>query len=1309
MSGDGKHFYLCEAMAGTDNIVYQFDLASPWDISTDPAYNSKNFDFYNEIDQLGEGVEIYALTFSDDGTKAFVAGSFTHGVHQYSLSTAWDISTCSYDSLVFDYKTEVVGGSYLLSYGFNVFGDKAYATAFKIFSPNLRTFQYSVQVGSSNGGGDLIWRAGHQNEGDSRARVVVDNSEIPTDTDFTILCDVRCESGQPGRVRIWIDGVLKGTDDTGAGTQKFNGNGWSSGDNGRVNGYTDHRHHFSGEIIGPESGFYHQPLTNSGVTFESELRYWHGELVNAPLGDALWSGGNSNKLYANSGLFSSTIKDSQDVSNHDNANTGVSWDGENVLWCGDETNKLFLMSGRFSRTVKTSVDVGGINDTPTGISTFDIVGRLGSGELSIHTGAVKSGILKPLAMSGAGRFFERSIPPTGEKIYITDYAATSSDALITRMNIDGSNHETILTGPGDARDIVTDMGAQKMFWAEVSQNSVGTQTGAVHDAIFCANLDGSGYTELADVMANRRSDETSASVVGLAIDKVNQRVLFMTRAVLSTPQSSPNGGTYPVRINLLEVNYDGTSNGQSGPSYFKIGNPLLRVSSQDPGRDDEMIPARMKYVEPSEGYPAGRLFYLTRTRTEAEDPGYDIGFPRDRYGSEVLYIDLHTDSSTTCYQHADNIRSFDVDAQNNRLYLGRHSYHPISTVFGDINAVPRPFVDFPGWGEEPSAEFTGIRSPESRLERIDYADNSFDQSKAILNFVHKDSYLLQDYGGIGTGAVRVANFGKVPSASGNVSNQQFMGQVDSAFQEWKDLFEQEFPGLTLNFQNLGIEVGVPPKMDYAGPDAPVFDTLSGQFVYDIPNGTYHGFSYDKVGDMRVAMHKFSPRNLVGGNVLAHAYYPQNLLDTLGSRGSFAGDLHFDVDDDWRLDIEPTGGSASPFSILYVAAHEIGHNLGFRHDNDVSSLMAPFVKASYARDIGNLRDSPADILAVQFLYGSDNQTPTNGSTQQLPAQNQWPPLRNAIKRLQNGQSTSEVVTFTYSYMQARPKWVIEADAGGFKRAPIISLASDVWKVPSDITLDLEDEFIYVSDYSAGQILRFELDGSNRTELTQLNSGEFSGLALVLAESNIYVGEGDLETKPVEASGDVKYSSPFAGSGDLEISKVSLNGIVSHQNSPHLPKLTVAGIGSFKFVGIAKASKTTLLNLSVSGQGTHTNPGSYIRPTDDIYYRNRNDGLVPRHGWNQLGFDNKYDTTVTCPRTQHVKSPSTPTDLVVNDGCNLDKDENIIVDMPVRNINITIDNTLSPNASKVAKSVALMNQLNSQGLNTGKKNKFRRKKK
>ena len=57
------------------------------------SYDSKSFSV-----QAQEG-NFQDMAFKPDGTKVYVVGFATDAVYQYSLSTAWDISTASYDSV----------------------------------------------------------------------------------------------------------------------------------------------------------------------------------------------------------------------------------------------------------------------------------------------------------------------------------------------------------------------------------------------------------------------------------------------------------------------------------------------------------------------------------------------------------------------------------------------------------------------------------------------------------------------------------------------------------------------------------------------------------------------------------------------------------------------------------------------------------------------------------------------------------------------------------------------------------------------------------------------------------------------------------------------------------------------------------------------------------------------------------------------------------------------------------------------------------------------------------------------------------
>ena len=74
-----------------------------------------------------------------------------------------------------------------------------------------------------------------------------------------------------------------------------------------------------------------------------------------------WGGSTGDKLYLNSGQFSATIRDSQDVSGVDTECGGMEWDGTNTPWYGSSAEKLYLQSGKFSATLKDSESVAAID------------------------------------------------------------------------------------------------------------------------------------------------------------------------------------------------------------------------------------------------------------------------------------------------------------------------------------------------------------------------------------------------------------------------------------------------------------------------------------------------------------------------------------------------------------------------------------------------------------------------------------------------------------------------------------------------------------------------------------------------------------------------------------------------------------------------------------------------------------------------------------------------------------------------------------------------------------------------------------
>ena len=82
---DGTKMYLT---GNTSDTVHEYDLSTAWDVST--ASYSQGFSVSAQ-----EGAP-RGLSFKDDGTKMYVCGSSGDDINEYDLSTAWDVSTASY-------------------------------------------------------------------------------------------------------------------------------------------------------------------------------------------------------------------------------------------------------------------------------------------------------------------------------------------------------------------------------------------------------------------------------------------------------------------------------------------------------------------------------------------------------------------------------------------------------------------------------------------------------------------------------------------------------------------------------------------------------------------------------------------------------------------------------------------------------------------------------------------------------------------------------------------------------------------------------------------------------------------------------------------------------------------------------------------------------------------------------------------------------------------------------------------------------------------------------------------------------------
>jgi len=92
---DGTKVYV----SGSQNdSIYQYDLSTAWDISSGS--------WVSTLDASSEATDPWGVAILDSGTKVYVLDDTNDKIYQYTLSTAWDLSTGSYDSKEFSVASE---------------------------------------------------------------------------------------------------------------------------------------------------------------------------------------------------------------------------------------------------------------------------------------------------------------------------------------------------------------------------------------------------------------------------------------------------------------------------------------------------------------------------------------------------------------------------------------------------------------------------------------------------------------------------------------------------------------------------------------------------------------------------------------------------------------------------------------------------------------------------------------------------------------------------------------------------------------------------------------------------------------------------------------------------------------------------------------------------------------------------------------------------------------------------------------------------------------------------------------------------
>jgi hypothetical protein len=126
-SSGTKLYILRGSIADT---VYQYTMSTAWDITT-ATYDNKSKSVASESTAPQD------ITFSDDGTKMYMMAGAV--VYQYTLSTPWDVSTASYASKSKDVSSEEANAR---TVAFGDSGSKMYIAG----TANVTVYQYTVST-----------------------------------------------------------------------------------------------------------------------------------------------------------------------------------------------------------------------------------------------------------------------------------------------------------------------------------------------------------------------------------------------------------------------------------------------------------------------------------------------------------------------------------------------------------------------------------------------------------------------------------------------------------------------------------------------------------------------------------------------------------------------------------------------------------------------------------------------------------------------------------------------------------------------------------------------------------------------------------------------------------------------------------------------------------------------------------------------------------------------------------------------------------------------------------------------------------
>ena len=131
-NADGTKMFIIGALS---DRVFQYTLSTGFNVST-ASYDSVSFSVN------GQEASPTSIAFNADGTKMFIIGTTSDSVFQYTLSTGFNVSTASYDSVSFSVNGQ---DNTPTSIAFNADGTKMFITG----TSSDSVFQYATATGAT--------------------------------------------------------------------------------------------------------------------------------------------------------------------------------------------------------------------------------------------------------------------------------------------------------------------------------------------------------------------------------------------------------------------------------------------------------------------------------------------------------------------------------------------------------------------------------------------------------------------------------------------------------------------------------------------------------------------------------------------------------------------------------------------------------------------------------------------------------------------------------------------------------------------------------------------------------------------------------------------------------------------------------------------------------------------------------------------------------------------------------------------------------------------------------------------------------